>query len=382
MNVAISVVRPFHAVKMANVLQKHAERVGIWTSAPRRYFSRLDHQVGTHFVPAPVELAARFWKRGFEPLTYQRGIAWWDRMVAAVLPRSELVIGFATQTLSTGEAAKRRGSQFVLDRACPHVDFQQNLVREESEKVGAVYRPEPAWFRDRQLAEYELADRILVPSRYTAQTFPAHLQSKLVLAPLLGRAQAKGEVKLERNSPFTVGVLGGQPLRKGYLYLLQAWKELNLPNAQLLIRSSSDFSLYPKLAELLRECTNVRLLDYIPNIAEFYQRCDAFVLPSMDDGFGMALFEAMANGVPSIATRNCGASELLTDGVDGMVIDAGSVEQLVSALLSLYQDEDRRQAIAIAGQATVQRISSTSLYEDALCTLLQPYEQPRTASVA
>jgi glycosyltransferase involved in cell wall biosynthesis len=96
----------------------------------------------------------------------------------------------------------------------------------------------------------------------------------------------------------------------------------------------------------------------------------------------MALFEAMANGVPSIATRNCGASELLTDGVDGMVIDAGSVEQLVSALLSLYQDEDRRQAIAIAGQATVQRISSTSLYEDALCTLLQPYEQPRTASVA
>ncbi|RRA49815.1 glycosyltransferase family 4 protein [Acidipila sp. EB88] len=370
MNVAISVVRPFHVSKMANALRKHVDSISIWSTAPRRYFGHLDDSIRTHIVPAPVEIATRILKLQFSPSVYQRNIVWWDRAVGAMMGKSDLVIGFATQALSTGKAARKRGAAFVLDRACPFVDFQQQLVRDEAEKTGASFTPEADWFRERQLAEYEEADVILVPSRYTAQTFPVHLQSKLLLAPLLGRAKSKGAIKLARNTPFTVGVLGGNPLRKGYLYLLQAWATLNLPNSKLLIRSSGDFSGYPLLAELLRATPNVELIEYVPNIAEFYQKCDLFVLPSMDDGFGMALFEAMANGVPSIATRNCGASELLTDGEDGLVIDAGSVDQLASAILSLYEDEERRQAIAIAGQATVERISEAHLYEDALCQLL------------
>ncbi len=372
MKVGISVVRPFHAVSMANALRKHANGVSIWTTAPRKYFRHLDAGVDTHLVPAPVEIFARVSKLQLKPQAFQRGIVWWDRMVAALMPRTELVIGFATQALHTGEATRKRGGHFALDRACPHVDFQQNLVREESEKTGATFTPEPAWFRDRQLAEYEIAHTILVPSRYSARSFPAHLQPKLLLAPLLGRAQARGEVHLPRNTPFTVGVLGGHPLRKGYLYLLEAWRKLALPDARLLIRSSSDFSAYPKLAELLRDTPNVEIIEYVPDIAEFYRRCDLFVLPSMDDGFGMALFEAMANGVPAIATRNCGASELLSDGMDGLLVDAGSAEQLAAAMESLYRDEPRRQALALAGQATVERISATSLYEDALVQLLEP----------
>ena len=379
MNVAISVVRPFHVTKMANALRKRASGVDIWTTAPRRYFHHLDDRVRTHLIPAPVEVVSRVLKLQLFPSAFQRGIVWWDRMVATMMPRSDVVVGFATQSLHTGQAARRRGGTFVLDRACPYVDFQQKLVEEEAAKAGAVFAPEAQWFRERQLAEYETADTILVPSRYTARTFPAHLQHKLLLAPLLGRAQARSAIRLERNTPFTVGVLGGHPLRKGYLYLLEAWRRLKLSNARLLIRSSSDFSAYPKLAELLRETPNVELIEYVPNIAEFYQRCDLFVLPSMDDGFGMALFEAMANGVPSIATRNCGASELLTDGVDGLVIDAGSVDQLVDAISSLYENEDRRQAVALAGQAAVERISATTLYEDALCQLLEPR---RTTTVA
>lgn len=379
MRVAVSVVRPFHTVKMANLLRKRAQAVDIWTAAPRRYFHGLESAVGTHLVPAPVEVFARVFRAKLPPGAFQHGVVWWDRMVAALMPRSDVVIGFATQALHTGEAARRRGMRFVLDRACPHTDFQQNLMREESEKVGAAFHPEPAWYRERQLEEYESADTILVPSRYSARTFPKHLQSKLRLAPLLGRAQAWTEVRTERNRPFTVGVLGGQPLRKGYLYLLEAWRKLALPDARLLIRSSGDFTEYPKLVELLRSTPNVEIIEYVPKISEFYRRCDLFVLPSMDDGFGMALFEAMASGIPAVATRNCGASELLTDGVDGLLIDAGSSEQLAAAIEALYRDEPRRQALALAGQMLVERISASTLYEDALAGLLEPQ---RTAAFA
>jgi glycosyltransferase involved in cell wall biosynthesis len=369
MKVGISVVRPFHMTMMANALCRHAGSVDLYSSAPRKFFGKLDDHVKTHLVPSPAEMLSKFIP--VPRIAFLRGITVWDRLVAAAMPQADLVIGMATQSLTTGRSAQRRGGRFALDRACPHVDFQQQLTREEADRVGARFEPEPAWFRERQIAEYETADMILTPSRFTEQSFPAGLREKCVIAPLLGRVSAKGQTHLARNSPFTVGVLGGDPLRKGYLYLLLAWKRLALPNARLIIRSSSDFTKFPRLHELLKELPSVEVVEYIPNIAEFYQRCDLFVLPSVDDGFGMALFEAMANGVPGISTRNCGASELLVDGTEGIVIDARSVDQLAASILRLYEDEDLRQQIALAGQKAVERITAARVYETVLSGVLQ-----------
>ena len=152
--------------------------------------------------------------------------------------------------LQSGRKARKNGATFVLDRACPHVDFQQSIVSKEAEKAGAMtgtaWQPEPEWFHERQLAEYQEADFILVPSEYSRRTFSQELQSKIIKAPLLGRCRFPETVSFERNATFTVGAVGGQALRKGYLYLLQAWKSLALPNAKLLIRG--DFTGYPVLA--------------------------------------------------------------------------------------------------------------------------------------
>jgi glycosyltransferase involved in cell wall biosynthesis len=194
---------------------------------------------------------------------------------------------------------------------------------------------------------------ILAPSHYSADSYPEHLRKKIVLAPLQGRSNVYARAPKPAGGEFVVGVVGGQPLRKGYLYLLQAWKDLALPNAKLKIRSGADFSEFPLLVKLLAELSNVSIVDYVPDMRDFYRECDAFVLPSMDDGFGMALFEALANGVPSIATRNCGASELLVDGQDCLVIDAGSVEQLKDALLRLYDSAELRERLALNGPAAV-----------------------------
>ena len=91
-----------------------------------------------------------------------------------------------------------------------------------------------------------------------------------------------------------------------------------------------DIYTYPVLKQLL-PAAEVHGVSYIQDISSFYAECDAFILPSVDDGFGMALFEAMANGVPSIASRNCGASELLVPERDCLVIDAFSTEQIKEA---------------------------------------------------
>src|ERR1019366_4534485 len=117
----------------------------------------------------------------------------------------------------------------------------------------------------------------------------------------------------------------------------------------------------------------VAIIDYIPDISAFYAECDVFILPSVDDGFGMALFEAMANGVPSITTHNTGASELLTAGRDAVVIDAFSAQQIKDSLLMLYESKEARERLGTNGQAVVRSLTDGEMsrpYESGIDRLL------------
>jgi glycosyltransferase involved in cell wall biosynthesis len=378
MQVAVSTTRPFHSAMLANALVKHGAHVRIYSSAPRRYFRRLDDSVSIRLVPSLLQTAMHFMRVPASQKMLHADSWLYDRSVAAIIRPSlhpdDLFIGWATASLATARAARRRGARFVLDRACPHVDFQQQIVEQESAALGIPYHPEPAWFRDRQLAEYTEADRILAPSEYTRATFPEAMRSKIVKAPLFGRCAFPAKTHPERHPEFTVGVVGGEPVRKGFLYLLQAWERLAFPNARLLIRSDADFTQFPALHQRLARLSNVEFVRYVPDINDFYQRCDAFVLPSVDDGFGMALFEAMANEIPCIATTHCGSSELLTPGRDGIVIPPRNSDLLAEALLSLYQQEELRRTLASAARATAAalgRNDSSPLYDAAIQLLLK-----------
>lgn len=385
MQVAVSTTRPFHSALLANALVKHGARVRIYSSAPRRYFRRLDTSVRIALVPSLLQTAMHFMRLPVSQKAFDADSWLYDHSVAAVIRPGDLFIGWATASLATARAAKRRGARFVLDRACPHVDFQQQLFEQESAAVGVAYRPQPAWFRDRQLAEYEEAERILAPSEYTRASFPEAMRSKIIKAPLFGRCAFPAETHPQRHPEFTVGVVGGEPVRKGYLYLLDAWERLALANARLLIRTDADFAHYPALRQRIARLSNVEFVRYVPDINDFYQRCDVFVLPSVDDGFGMALFEAMANEVPCIATTHCGSSELLTPGRDGIVIPPRNADLLAEALLSLYQQEDFRRTLASAARATAAalgRNDSSPLYDAAIGSLLDSLSTPPEVATA
>lgn len=364
-------------------MAKHGARVRIYSSAPRRYFRRLDESVPVTLVPSLLQSAMHFARIPASQNVLHADSWLYDHSVAAVIRPGDLFIGWATASLATARAAKRRGARFVLDRACPHVDFQQQIVEQESAALGIPWHPQPAWFRDRQLAEYAEAERILAPSEYTRATFPEAMRGKIIKAPLFGRCAYPALTHPERHPEFTVGAVGGEPARKGYLYLLDAWERLALPNARLLIRSDADFMHYPALRERLGRLSNVELVRYVPDMNDFYQRCDVFVLPSVDDGFGMALFEAMANEVACIATTHCGSSELLMPGRDGIIIPPRDAELLAEALLSLYGQEELRRALASAARITAGELSrndSSPLYDAAIATLLDSLSSPSAIS--
>ena len=375
MRITISVSGTFHAVMLANTLVPYANSIEIFSPAPHRFFKGLDDSVRTRFVPSPMPIAGHILHWNTPASMDRASTVFFDHSVAALMASPDLYLGWASVCLKSARAAKRRGANFVLDRACPHRDFQESLLERESEKVGVCFSRQPEWFRQRQLSEYELADAILVPSEYTARTFPVRLQAKLVKAPLSGRCSFPKHVNFRRGATFTVGVVGGHPLRKGYLYLLKAWERLALPNARLLLRSG-DFREYPLLRDIAKRINNVEFVKFLPDIAEFYQRCDVFVLPSIDDGFGMALVEAMAHGCACVTTTNTGASELLTHGQDALIVEPASEEGLADSILRLYKSEELRQTLAIAGRTTADSIISSSTYALGVAALLNKMSGP------
>jgi glycosyltransferase involved in cell wall biosynthesis len=90
-------------------------------------------------------------------------------------------------------------------------------------------------------------------------------------------------------------------------------------------------------------------------VKELYDQADAFVLSSFAEGVPVVLMEAMAMGVPSIATNITGVPELLTHGVHGLLVTPSDEEQLADAIVTLMDDPEMRARFAREGRAKVAR---------------------------
>ena len=88
-------------------------------------------------------------------------------------------------------------------------------------------------------------------------------------------------------------------------------------------------------------------------VADLLPQADALVLPSFAEGVPVVLMEAMAAGLPVIATRVAGVPELVQDGEMGLMVPAGDADALAAAILDLMADPDRRRAMGAAGRARV-----------------------------
>jgi glycosyltransferase involved in cell wall biosynthesis len=100
----------------------------------------------------------------------------------------------------------------------------------------------------------------------------------------------------------------------------------------------------------------VTFLDRVDHsdLADWYQRADIFVFPSIwEEPFGMPPTEAMAAGLPVVATRSGALPEIVVDGETGLLVDRGDVDGLAQALLELLEDSGERARMGAAGRARV-----------------------------
>ena len=150
-------------------------------------------------------------------------------------------------------------------------------------------------------------------------------------------ARLRAELGLSADGPLAVFV-GRLEHVKGVDVLLEAWSEvrLRLPRATLLVLGSG--SLAQIFDEEGLESTGLDYRGPVANVLPFLQAADAFVLPSRSEGLPLALLEAMAVGLPCIASDVGGSAELIDDGRSGILVPAQHVGELVEAISTILGD--------------------------------------------
>jgi starch synthase len=290
------------------------------------------------------------------------------------LEKCEVVIGFDTSAWLLGKRAKEQGKRFILDQTTTH-------SRSKESRLALAREQYPEWVedlisRERSVAleeerEHELADLIVVASSYARSTMvdggvPAR---KIVVNPYgvdLDRFRPAEQRRSDRALRFLF--VGSVNARKGAPLLFEAWRELDPTGAELVIAGDA-----PRQVErLLGTHRGIRFLgrvskDQIPSLM---RSCDILVLPSYFEGFGMVLLEALASGLPIIASDTSAAPDLLSSAQAGVVFRSGEVGGLRDAINRLQTAPEQVREMGTEARRVAERYSWDA-YGDRWAALLE-----------
>ncbi|MBB3444201.1 glycosyltransferase family 4 protein [Rhizobium sp. BK379] len=222
----------------------------------------------------------------------------------------------------------------------------------------------------------EKATRVIVLSEswreFVGGIAPA---ARIVVVPNYVIVPPSADPQLRR--PHDLLFLGLIGPRKGTFDLIPAFASIaqDHPDARLVIGGNGQIEAADKLLRDLSMEDRVILAGWVDGQKKeaLLETSGIYILPSYNEGLPMSVLEAMAAGVAVITTRVGGIPELITDGVDGLLVDAGDKEGLASAIFALLSDEGLRMRLAQAGRMRVENHYSDRvilpllhrIYEDA-----------------
>jgi L-malate glycosyltransferase len=172
----------------------------------------------------------------------------------------------------------------------------------------------------------------------------------------ISRAAAREQLRLPANAQLAVTVGRLVPV-KDHLTLIEAVALLRRQGADAAVAIAGDGPLKAMLLEragALGIADATHLLGHRPDVEVVLAAADIFALTSVSEGLSNTILEAMASGLPVVATRVGGADELVEDGVSGILATAGSSAEIADAMARLFEDSQRRVAMGLAARARVE----------------------------
>lgn len=177
--------------------------------------------------------------------------------------------------------------------------------------------------------------------------------------PFTGSSDVKEKLGIAGHEP-VIGTVANIYPRKGYEYLIEAIanikKEIKDLRCIIVGEGDREYKLkLDRLANKLGVSENIIYVGFQRNVYPFIAIFDIFVLPSILEGFGIALIEAMAMGKPVVASNTGGIPEVVEDGVTGILVPPKNPDALADAILGLLNDKIKMKAMGIAGKERVNK---------------------------
>jgi glycosyltransferase involved in cell wall biosynthesis len=264
----------------------------------------------------------------------------------------------------TFEAARARDLACIYEMPIAHWQTVQRLLHEEAQRL-------PEWRQtihglddsaakfERKCHEIDLADTIVVPSRFVLDSLPSQVRSskRCVLAPFGAPSPNARADDAGRNDsgPLRVMFAGAMTQRKGLADLFAAMRLLNRKDVELVVLGAlnAPLSFYrSQYPGFIYEGTRPHA-----DVLRVMRSCDVFVLPALVEGRALVQLEALASGLPLIVTANTGGDDLVEEGRTGFTIPIRSPEA-IAAQLAWFADH--REALAEMRRHAIRKAADTS----------------------
>lgn len=242
------------------------------------------------------------------------------------------VYAYEDGAATTFATAKQQGILCLYDLPILFYKMARAIQQQEAEEFPELASSLQAvqeldWKLQRKEQEIQLADHIFVASSITqASLLQEGVSAEKISVIPYGAPIEYFQPSPKPDSTFRALFVGRVGARKGVHYLIQAWQKLRLSQAELMLVGVNEFP----------ETWLHGLPDtvcYVPSVPHtqlnrYYSNASVFVFPSLVEGFGLVLLEAMACGIPVITTPNTAGPDIVTDGVEGFIVPIRDPETL------------------------------------------------------
>lgn len=274
------------------------------------------------------------WRHGELQLRRDQALGEWARERCQSL-RPNVCYAFTQVALETLRWARDQGIPTILDNPNGHIRHQHDVCLREADRHCRVsYLGHPSMrMVERVESEYQLADQIRVSSQWAKDSMVARdVPAAKIIVTTLAVDTVMFHPKhssLGERGPLRILYVGSLSLGKGFVYLLRAVRSLGSLVQLEIVGSTGD-----RCARILfeRESLKLDVRQLASHPLEAYQRAELFVSPTLHDGFGYVVAEAMACGLPVVVTDQAGAAELVVENENGWTCRAGNEESIREAI--------------------------------------------------
>jgi glycosyltransferase involved in cell wall biosynthesis len=345
MKVAIVVHGRFHAFDLARALVERGIDTTVFTNYPKSVAARFGvprQHVRSHVLHGALARLLYSDDLPFREIRERAAHILFGRWARRALAGGHYDVkhvwsGVAEEAFKSPTAGTR-----LLMRGSAHIRTQSELLVTEERRVGGPLPGPTRWMIAREEREYQLADRIIVFSRFARDSFVQQgvPSARIRLLPLgsdlatFRPTEAVAEARRQRilaERPLRILYVGGLTLRKGMWDLVQVARALPREDFQLRLVGFVSRELRHLRWTLMN---SAEVVGKVPQreLREHYDWADIFVFPTLEDGYAVVLAQAVAGGLPIITTTNCSGPDFIEEGHNGWIVPIRSSEAFIERL--------------------------------------------------